>query len=688
MRLFNKKNKFFISLFSMTAPCALFAETEDQGIETLFVEGSQYTIELEREQRLTPGGVTLIDGEDSFQRNVTNLADMFRFVPGLWAASGSTGDGAFLSIRGSNLDATAYDGNGIKLSVDGLPVTAADGNNHNRDVDPLSARYAVVARGANALAYGASTLGGAIDFISPTARDTPSHIFVNAGSFGQRQTQLLGSGVKGDMDGLIALDARKWEGFRKNQQAQERLGLYANAGWTLNDSTQTRFYVNWIDNDQEIPGALTRAQFDEDPYQANPSNVVGNFQVDVQTSRIANKTTWAISDSSDLWGGLSYEVQSLYHPIVYNPYFSLLIDTDQKNTGAAARYNLRSEQHDLLVGINYGQTTVEGGNYRHEAGTKTSLMTIVDNNADSLELFLLDRWRFADRWTLVYGAQAVVASREVRNTNVDTEALYNPAGDYESINPRVGMLYSLTETNELYSNLSRLYEPPTTYQLEDDMSSDGQALAAMTGEVFEIGTRGVSAISEQSYLRWEVSAYYAQIEDEILSIDDPEAPGTSLSTNVDNTIHAGIEALFAASVSLSEGAAHRLEPTLNLTLNEFHFQDDARYGDHQLPVAPQYALKGELLYRHSGGFYVGPTFDVVGARYADFANTYEVDGYTLWGLRAGVTKSHWELYVDARNISDEAYVSVFSVKDYATEDAAILQAGEPQAFYVGVKWTL
>ena len=93
-------------------------------------------------------------------------------MPGVWAESSSGSDELFFSSRGSNLDATDYDKNGIKLLQDGLPVTTADGNNHNRVVDPLSARYAIVARGANALTYGASTLGGAIDFISPTARNS------------------------------------------------------------------------------------------------------------------------------------------------------------------------------------------------------------------------------------------------------------------------------------------------------------------------------------------------------------------------------------------------------------------------------------------------------------------------------------------------------------------------------------
>ena len=175
------------------------------------------------------------------------------------------------------------------------------------------------------------------------------------------------------------------------------------------------------------------------------------------------------------------------------------------------------------------------------------------------------------------------------------------------------------------------------------------------------------------------------MKNEILSRDDPLAPGTSQSFNVDHTIHAGAEALLGARFELDAAGAHRIEPLLNLTVNHFRFEGDATYGHNRLPAAPTYALKGEVLYRHASGFFAGPTFDRVGRRWADFANTYRVSGYTLWGLRAGYTTSRWEVFVDARNLSDKAYVSQFSVKDVAAAGARILTPGENRSVYVGVR---
>jgi iron complex outermembrane receptor protein len=640
---------------------------------------------LKVEQAVTPGGVTLVEGEGLRQRSVTSLADMLRYVPGVWAASGSTGDSSFLSIRGSNLDATNYDGNGVKLMQDGLPVTAADGNNHNRDIDPLSARYAIVARGANALTYGASTLGGAIDFITPTARDgAPNELLLNGGSHGLRQGLLTLGTVAGAFDALVSAEGKRSDGYREHQR-QQRAGLYANAGWLLGDSTRTRFYATAIDNDQQLPGPLTRAQWQADPRQAQAAALAGDYQYDVKTWRVANKTTWDIDAGSSLTAGLSFEEQQLYHPIVFAPpFFSLLIDTDQRNAGGMLRYQRRIGAHDLLVGLNAGQTTVKGGNFGYVPGGATTLSTVVDNRADNLELFAMDRWSFAPDWTIVYGAQAVSGSREVRNVDAASGALRNPKGDYDSVNPRVGLIRQLTPSVQWFANLSRLYEAPTLYELEDDVRADGSTLDAMHGTVIEVGTRGAVDAGRQRW-HWDVAVYYADVRDEILSRDDPGAPGTSLSTNVDRTLHAGIEALLDASLALDHAGADRIEPLVNLTLNRFRFKNDPLYGNNRLPAAPGYAIRGELLYRHASGFYAGPTFDVIGRRYADFSNTYTVDGYNLWGLRAGFVAQQWEVYLEARNLADKAYISQFSVLDTAAPDAAILIPGEPRSVYVGAR---
>jgi iron complex outermembrane receptor protein len=663
-------------------------------MDTVVVTAQRLAEQLEAERALTPGSVTLVDGDELRDRNVTNLADVLRYVPGVWSESVSGSDEIFFSSRGSNLDATNYDMNGIKLLQDGLPVTTADGNNHNRVLDPSSARYATIAHGANALTYGASTLGGAIDFTSPTARNTdPLSLFVSGGSHGQLNGQVTGGYAGEKFDALATVQSRDWEGYREHS-AQSSTGLFANAGWKWNESVTTRLFLTALDSDAQLPGALTRAEVAADPGQESPAAFDANYGKNVATRRAALKTTWNIDSTTALDVGLSYERQSLYHPIVErilvdfdgagpNPpveVFSLLVDTDHRDTGASLRYRSEIGAHEFLLGANYGDGAVSGGNYRNLHGQRNGLSEYVDNSADSLELFAVDRWHVTDRWTLVYGGQWVNADRDVRTTEAATGAVRNPHANYTAFNPRLGVIYSLDNRNEFFASAGRLHEAPTTFELEDDARGNDATLDAMHGDVLEMGLRGKTPGASFNW-RWDVSVYYARLDDEILSVDDPKAPGNSLTANIPRTTHAGVEALVGASFSTGPG---RIEPLLSFTLNEFTFDSDASYGDNTLPAAPRYAARGEILYRQ-GGVYFGPTLDLVGKRFADFANTYVVDSYVLFGLRAGYSSDRWEMFAELRNLADEDYIATVNVLNQAAPDARVLYPGAPRSAYAGVR---
>jgi iron complex outermembrane receptor protein len=365
--------------------------------------------------------------------------------------------------------------------------------------------------------------------------------------------------------------------------------------------------------------------------------------------------------------------------------FSLLIDTDHRDLGAMVRYDRRIGRHDLLVGLNYGRGSVEGGNYRNLNGRPNGISEFVDNNADSVEAFGVDRWRASDRWTAVFGAQVVSAWRDVRTTNATTGALSNPNDRYSSINPRAGVIASLNDAGEVYGNVSRLFEAPTTFQMMDDVRGGNATLDPMSGIVAEVGWRSTSGQSSGTQWTWDIAGYFARISDEILSVDDPNAPGNALVTNIDKTTHAGLEALVGSSFAV--GGAHRLDPRISFTLNRFRFANDAAWGDNRLPAAPTYAVRGEVLYRHASGVYAGPTFDFIGERFADFANSYAVDGYELMGLRAGFTGRRWEVFGEVRNLFDVDYIATLSVLNVAPANARVLYPGAPVSVYTGMRFS-
>lgn len=654
------------------------------------------------------GGVTLIDTEDFQDRNVSNLADFFRYVPGMWAVSQSGNDEIFFSSRGSNLDSTNFDGNGVKLLQDGLPVTAADGNNHNRIIDPLAAKYATVARGGNALKYGASTLGGAVDFTTPTAHNSPmARLSLSGGSFGEFLGRGTVSKVFNDkFDALLTAEGKYWNGYRDHNN-QDRVGIYGNFGWQINDAIVNRTFVSYIKNNQELPGQLTRAQFEANPNQASREAKNGNYQLNTETERVANKTTWTIDDRSSLEIGASFENQNIYHPIVDKvmvdfdgpgpmqpqEVFSLLVDSKQQDWGTSARYNLHLDKHDILLGMNFGINSEKGGNYRNDGGRRNGQTNQIRKDASTVEIFAQDHWHINERWTLTPALQGVFAHREVDSIGMNpvTGALTgqnsHPNDNYQGINPSLGLMYRFEKNASAYANVSRMYEPPTNYNLGDNVNAGAgdKTLKAMEGTSLEIGTRGTHDFNALNTMNWDLSLYYSWLNHEILSVS-PMA-GLSVSTNVDNTVHAGVEGLIGGQFALDDKGTHSIAPMLNITYNHFNFDGDRVYGNNRLAAAPDYFLKGEVLYRHASGFFIGPTFDAVGKRYADFANTYKISGYGLLGARTGWSNDHYKVFFEARNLLDKNYVSSNSVVERGTAASQVLNSGAPVSFFGGVEVT-
>lgn len=105
----------------------------------------------------TAGGTAVIRAESFEAGKAVTIKDMLDFTPGVFAQS-RVNEEARLSIRGSGLSRT-FHMRGIRLLQDGIPINLADGGSDFQDIDPLALQHVEVYKGANALQYGAASLG-------------------------------------------------------------------------------------------------------------------------------------------------------------------------------------------------------------------------------------------------------------------------------------------------------------------------------------------------------------------------------------------------------------------------------------------------------------------------------------------------------------------------------------------------
>jgi iron complex outermembrane receptor protein len=311
------------------------------------------------------GSVAIVDANTPEQqtRYIADLRDALKDTPGVYAES-RYGQELRLSIRGSNLTRD-YHMRGIELLQDGIPMTFADGAGDTYSIDPHYYRAIEVYKGGNGLAYGSSTLGGAVNFITPTAYTaiSPNYLNVEGGSFETIRGQAQASRILGNFDILLNGSYTHSQGYRGHEQSNY-LMLNGNAGYKFSKNVETRFYFGMYDTGQQIPGTLNLNQALTEPwtsvapfitsaYQGGFSGNQGRYQ---QNYRIANKTSFDVGfgqlDVSSWFVG-----QYLYHPIF------VVLQQNTNNWGVTPRF---TSTHEIA---GHKNEVIAGARFWGESGT-------------------------------------------------------------------------------------------------------------------------------------------------------------------------------------------------------------------------------------------------------------------------------------------------------------------------------
>lgn len=666
------KSALLVSALAL-APTMARAETTDS--DTIIVtarrnpEDPAIVADARDQLSRTPGAVSVVANESYENRAATGLTDLMRDVPGVLAQR-RYGEESRFSIRGSGLDQSFHQ-RGVLLAQDGVPFADADGFADFQKIDPLTARYVEVYRGGNALWFGGAQLGGALNLITPTGRTAQSENLVRAeaGSFGFERAAVQAARTWGEWDAFAAITAMQGDGYRDHAE-QDQLRGTLNVGRRFGEEREVRVILYGADINQDVPGTLTLAQAFANPEAASGTAAAFDWQRDQRLFRGTVQTHWRFNDALAFEGGVYATTTDLYHPI------SLLIDQQIETQGAFGRFDWQGElagrPADLYWGLSYRQGHVD-------QILAPVMFPIADNSrreATGMELFAEGRLFLTD-------ALAVVAGGSYGRFTRDYDNRLNPANndslDDDWFAPRVGLLWQGESGAQIYANITNSVEPPHYGALVQAPYPGFVPVEPQEAWTGEIGTRGRAGA-----LVWDFTLYRAELENELLSFS-PSVGVPAAFFNAGETLHQGVE------VALDWRIADDWLLRQSYTYSDFFFDDDPIYGDNQMPVAPEHQYRATLRYAHPSGWFVAPSVEWrPGDTWVDYSNTLEAPGYTIWSVNAG-----WDfdngvsLFLDARNLSDEAYVPEFGAIVNASApgaNTAVFYPGEGRAVYGGVSY--
>ncbi|KVN88867.1 TonB-dependent receptor family protein [Burkholderia ubonensis] len=648
---------------------------------------SKSTESLKRTLDQTVGSVGFVDA-DSFKNTYAfTLRDVLKDVPGAFVEN-RYGQELRLSIRGSGI-ARAYHTRGLEILQDGIPTNLADGSGDFYQIDPLALQAVEVYKGGNGLAYGSSTLGGAINFVTPTAytADAPNILRVEGGSYGTVRTSAQISRVIGPLDFLANFSVNHADGYRDHERGQYEQ-FNANVGYRFSPTVETRFYVGVYVVDQLLPGTLSLSDALNNPTKAAPSALSGDQARNTRTERIANRTTVKL-DSAELQFDTWAIHKSLYHPIFQ------ALDQDGWTYGFAPRYTGRLSvggmRNDLFVGARFFGGRTQANQYVNVNGDKGRQTLDSTQTAFNYEAYVENRLFFLPTVALMTGVKALRSVREyIDNGGLATDRAYKSTNaTYSGINPKLGLLWQPDKNTQAYVDITRSQDVPDFGDLTQTFSNTTRftPLASQHAWTLEFGTRGT-----RDRVSWDVTAYRSIVRDQLLQYTtNPDIPASTFNAN--KTVLQGIEA--GVSVELvrnvtGRGAGDRITLSGLWNLNDFRFKDDPQYGNNRIAGVPLNVLRATLGYSRPSGFHIAATIDwVPSGAWADDANTLRVPSYTLLGLQAGYDlRNGLSLFVDARNLTNKRYVSDISTVANArtASNTAIFYPGEGRSVFAGMRY--
>ena len=627
----------------------------------------------EQQIEAVPGNASVISDTEWNSGYAATVKDVVRYTPGVLAQPRNGAESQRLSVRGSGL-ASNFQGRGLMVLQDGVPLNAADGSFEFPAIDPWLIRYAEIYPGANGLAYGASTLGGAINFVTPNGQTSPgAEIRGEIGSFGTLHEQLSygRQWEKGDL--YISASGYDQDGFRDNNH-QRTSRLNGNWGWSPSADLSNRLYISQTDSDPQIPGTLRKSEISDDPTRANPNNVNGHYARDLDITRIGNKTAWK-NDDSRVEATVFYTHRKLDNPVTT---YEFATNTD---VGGRFSYAHDTENNKWLTGINLAYGDSDETRFQNINGLPGAPILTRNLYATTSEWYGQLEHQLNDHFFVIGGLQISYATRDVEERQ---PTLQTQEKEYAGVNPRIGFRVDVTPSLQLFTNLSGSFEPPSFGELSGGNNPGFNDLKAQHGTTAEIGARG-----DKDGLKWSAAYYHAWLTNELVNYRF--ADSSTATINIPRSKRDGVELSLSGDIAKNVWSdTDAVTMRTAYTYSHFTLDHDALYGNNIIPGIPAHIIQSEIMYHHPSGVSLGPNVEWVPQAYPiDLTNSFSADSYAIFGARAAWDSKDTSttLYIDARNLLNKKYIATANaIPDAAGLDGRNFYPGDGRAVYAGMRY--
>lgn len=638
-------------------------ETRPELLEELVVTATR----TERKTEEIPAGVSAVTKEDIKNTRMFNVKEALTGISGIQAETRNGGYDARLIIRGAGLKAR-YGVREIMVLLDGVPITDPDGMTRLDFVDTQLVDRIDVVKGPNSTLYGANAAGGVVNVITKSPFEEQKSIKLGYGSYNTQMYNLIYgthigrtyftfSGSRRSTDSW-----REWNEFSTNQGSIK-------VGHMFDEKTSFEATFNYTKADLQLPGTLTKEQFESDITQltSEPWRHMGRYSEVFFTNLKLGKEIGNIKLKPVVY----FNTWKHYHPVtgIINDGGADVYGADIQ---ADIKHRIAGMEGVLTTGLTGQIDKADGKKYTYRDYVTNAegriLYTLSDSKGDLAEtgedtttkwgIFVQESIIPSDRWIIDLGVRYDQVDFDISTEKykeysysagryVTKRETINRDKTFDYISPRIGVVYKLSEVFNLYGNISTGFQTPQSSEINVNPNLD--PLNAYNYET------GLKARFEGGH-SFDLSLFYMTVKDEIVQTIEP-GNITSYS-NAGETTKKGIE--FSGRAQVLKG----LFLGGSYTYSDFKYEEFTepisgvnydRSGK-RIPYIPMHQYSLFAYYKHPSGFKFKVDTNTWGKYNVDNANSEKYGGYEfLTNALIGYEKKNLDITLDVYNIFDKRY---------------------------------
>lgn len=650
-----------------------------------------------------PYSVQRINSYEYKYEKKVSINDILSGTPGLFMQSRYGNHDVRISIRGFGSRSNTGI-RGVRILQDGIPESEPDGQTRIESIDFQNIGTIEVVKG-NASSLYTNAPGGVINFISDL-NFSNSYVtqFNEFGSFGLSSNGFK-TAVKTESYRLLTTyNYHSARGYREHSQDNWHI---FNAALETSPSERSRLSLlgYFVSGLIRLPGSLTRAQFDADPFQSNSRDVSRDAK------RISRKGRLGVRFETALDEDKRNEIELTAYGTV--KYFERTAATyrifNRNGIGASARFINRAEfgghKNEFSFGgdLFYQSGPIE--DYNNVNGKKGDILGLLNDETITNAGFYLQ-----NSFSIINNKTTLLLSGRYDNVGFINKnqllAVQDTNRTFGKFTPKVALNYKLTPTIAAYTSFGLGFDTPAGNELDNyPLSSNPTVtlnpdLRPQTSTNFELGIKGTYAADDIEFFRkvfFEVTFFNTRIDDEVVPFD---LEGAVFFRNAAQTNRSGLEV--GADAELLYGLRLKAAYTFsNFKYDEYIARSivldtpgnyvirDDKFSGNVVPSVPKHNVSLALSYtrilHENITSFVKTHFMSISGMYADDLNSEKTEGYQVLNVSAGFdfVFDRFNLLVSGgvNNIANKTYVGFVNINSARKE---FYEAGEPRNYHGGI----